>query len=503
MARWRKIALVLYWLAAPLIVGAVAQIVSGLPFTLTNGTVADATQVMADFNQIVNNVNANAAKNGVNSDITALSALATPITPTQGGTSVFIATGTAGGSANAQTIAATLPSTFALTTNYTVVFVPGNTNTGATTLTVNATTTKNVFKVSFSGPIALTGGEIVSGQSTRVTYDGTQYILQDLPRPFGVLTSLASAATTDLGTVASHMVLVTGTTGITSFGSSAQADFPVYYVTFNGSLTITAGANIVTPGGNDIAAVSNDNAIIRYNGGGVWRIISYTRNAGFPLSGVTYQVFTANGTYTPRAGLNYAVIECQAGGGSGAGGTGTAGTTNVGGGGGAGSYARVIATASAIGASQAVTVGAGGTAPAAGNTTGGAGGATSLGALCVVNPGQGGLAGSGTTPGAGGAGGSATGGSGPVGTIIGTGNRGGTGVSASIATIAAVGGKGSGSMFGDGGAGGVVNPGGATTATGAAGIGFGSGGGGGSALNSATTVAGGNGMPGFVLVTEF
>ena len=35
-------------------------IISALPNTLTNGSVADATQVMADFNQIVNQVNANA-----------------------------------------------------------------------------------------------------------------------------------------------------------------------------------------------------------------------------------------------------------------------------------------------------------------------------------------------------------------------------------------------------------------------------------------------------------
>jgi hypothetical protein len=36
------------------------SIVSALPFILTNGQVADATQVMADFNQIVNQVNTNA-----------------------------------------------------------------------------------------------------------------------------------------------------------------------------------------------------------------------------------------------------------------------------------------------------------------------------------------------------------------------------------------------------------------------------------------------------------
>ena len=39
-------------------------IISALPYTLTNGTVADATQVMANFNQILNNVNANAQMGG-------------------------------------------------------------------------------------------------------------------------------------------------------------------------------------------------------------------------------------------------------------------------------------------------------------------------------------------------------------------------------------------------------------------------------------------------------
>ena len=48
-----------------------------LPIQLLNGTVADAGQVMTDLNAIASNVNANAAKNGVNSDITALLALIT------------------------------------------------------------------------------------------------------------------------------------------------------------------------------------------------------------------------------------------------------------------------------------------------------------------------------------------------------------------------------------------------------------------------------------------
>ena len=46
-----------------------------LPIQLINGQVADGGQVMADLNAIASNVNANAAKNGINSDITQLTAL--------------------------------------------------------------------------------------------------------------------------------------------------------------------------------------------------------------------------------------------------------------------------------------------------------------------------------------------------------------------------------------------------------------------------------------------
>lgn len=61
-------------------------IINPLPFIFVNGTVGDATQVNADFAQIVANANANAAGSGANSDITSLSGLTTPLTTLQGGT---------------------------------------------------------------------------------------------------------------------------------------------------------------------------------------------------------------------------------------------------------------------------------------------------------------------------------------------------------------------------------------------------------------------------------
>ena len=60
-------------------------IINPLPNDFVNGTTIDATQVNANFSQIVTNVNANAAANGANDDITSLNALTTPIPPTAGG----------------------------------------------------------------------------------------------------------------------------------------------------------------------------------------------------------------------------------------------------------------------------------------------------------------------------------------------------------------------------------------------------------------------------------
>lgn len=153
-------------------------IFNALPDTLTNGTTADATQVMANFNQLVSNGNANAAHNGANSDITALSGLTTPISGAQGGTLLFIG-GTSTGSANAHVVATTNPTTFTLTIGNRLTFVAGFTNTGATTLNGNSTGVTNVLKRTITGLLALSGNEIIAGQAYTVMYDGTQFEILD------------------------------------------------------------------------------------------------------------------------------------------------------------------------------------------------------------------------------------------------------------------------------------------------------------------------------------
>jgi hypothetical protein len=62
-----------------------ATVSCSVPFNLTNGTTADATQVMANYNAILACLSTGAASSGSNSDITSLNGLTTPITPAQGG----------------------------------------------------------------------------------------------------------------------------------------------------------------------------------------------------------------------------------------------------------------------------------------------------------------------------------------------------------------------------------------------------------------------------------
>lgn len=81
----KRLLIVALLLAAP---AAQAANCNSYPFTLTNGTTADANQVMADFNNILNCGNNNLAKNGANSDITSLSGLTTPLTVVEGGTNL-------------------------------------------------------------------------------------------------------------------------------------------------------------------------------------------------------------------------------------------------------------------------------------------------------------------------------------------------------------------------------------------------------------------------------
>jgi hypothetical protein len=251
------------------------------------GTLADANQVNANFNTVVACL-LNAAVNGVNTDITALTALSAPIGTVAGGSAVY-AGGVSGGTANAQTITATTPSGFALTPGLGVVFQvgPGLTNTGTVTLAVSPTAATPVLRPSPSGPQALTGGELTAGNIVYAVYDGTQFQAISVGAQyggFGPLTSVASAATVDLGTFGSHNVGITLgiVTTITSFGPSASLTYPIYRLGFVAGVTLQNSASLLLPGGGNITTNLNDTAIAAYTGGGNWQVIQYNRANGTP-----------------------------------------------------------------------------------------------------------------------------------------------------------------------------------------------------------------------------
>lgn len=125
--------------------------ITALPFILQNGTTADATQVMADLNQIYNGVQAGCAGSGANTDITSLAGqtagisatagqvgelkLISPAGPGQSGTITFTnGSANIGWGANVPvvgetvyfTTTGTLPTNFSTLTNYYVVSVVGS-----------------------------------------------------------------------------------------------------------------------------------------------------------------------------------------------------------------------------------------------------------------------------------------------------------------------------------------------------------------------------------------
>lgn len=290
-------------------------IINTLPFQLQNGTTADATQVMADLNQIVSNVNANAAANGANSDITSLSGLTTPLTPAQGGSETYYG-GTSGGTANAQTVATLTPTGFTLVAGKRATFIAGFTNTAALTLNINGTGAVNAFIPTASGPVAMIGGEVRATNIVEVEYDGTQYqILNTNLGVVGALVNLAAAATTDLGTAATHNINVTGAAAITAFGSTASTALPIYFLTFVGINTLTYNAaSLILPSAANIATAAGDTAVAQYLGSGNWKVWSYQRASGASVTATgvlagASGVNIANNAVTPNTQIDYTATQ--------------------------------------------------------------------------------------------------------------------------------------------------------------------------------------------------
>lgn len=135
-------------------------IIGTLPNNIVDGTIIDAVPVMANFNFIVSQVNANAAAGNV------INASSIP---------TFVPAGSVGGTANAITLAP-IPTISAYAAGQRMSFQAQASNTGAVTLATNGLTARALV---FEDGTPLTGSEMLTGGVYDVEDNGSHYILMN------------------------------------------------------------------------------------------------------------------------------------------------------------------------------------------------------------------------------------------------------------------------------------------------------------------------------------
>lgn len=287
---------------------------------------------------------------------------------------------------------------------------------------------------------------------------------------------------------------------ISKMGTAFGKDFQALDATLSALAGLATGANKLPYfTGNDTAAQTDLTSVGRdiIGKNTIADILTYLGlgdASGYVGRLLNIRVFTSSGTYTPTAGTTRIKVKAVGGGGAGGGAVATSTGVSAGGGGGSGAYAEGYYTSGFSGLT--VTIGAGGAS--ASGAVGGNGGTTSFGALISCPGGGGGQIGtaSNTTivySSQGAPGGTPTG-SGLI--VSGKGQPGQNGAAIGTAGIG-IGGIGSPSPFGGGGAQAVNADNGVPAAS------YGSGGGGTCNTPSQSAHSGGGGAPGVVIIEEY
>lgn len=115
--------------------------------------------------------------------------------------------GASAGTANVITLSA---AGYTHTSGQLVFFVATNSNTGNSTLQIGSYAVTPIVKDSATGPTALTGGEIVAGNTVGVIYDGTAGTYHLTGAPVGTLPSLTVSGTLTTTTLAATNLTIGG-----------------------------------------------------------------------------------------------------------------------------------------------------------------------------------------------------------------------------------------------------------------------------------------------------
>lgn len=200
------------------------------PYTLVNGQIADANQVMADFNLVRGCVTNNAASIGANADIHSLSGLTTPLSVAQGGT------GNNTGAATSLSPGGTISITGDLA--YTSPTFTGSNVTGAGTL---ATVNSNVGAFQDATITVNAKGLITAASNTPAATTST----------FGP-TKLADGTATLTGTSTTLAVTPGSLTSQNNLGATCSNATSCQYVTLPGGYVIQSGISGTVTGGSSL-----------------------------------------------------------------------------------------------------------------------------------------------------------------------------------------------------------------------------------------------------------
>jgi hypothetical protein len=226
-----------------------------------------------------------------------------------------------GGTANAQTLTPAdqlLTLTDGVSYNIIITTAP----TGTATMNVSSTGAKALRIISAGADIDIVAGNLLIAERYSIEYSTAAasgaggWIITNPAPLIGALTSLASATTTDLGTIGSHNINITGTTTITAFGSTAAIGQPIYYLQFPSGLTIAANAtSLITPTGINLVLGAGSSAVASYLGSGNWRILSWTDPTvttitAPALAGYLFGGAIANNSGAPTTSIDIGVGTC-------------------------------------------------------------------------------------------------------------------------------------------------------------------------------------------------
>lgn len=289
-------------------------IIGALPVNLLNGTTADATQVMADLNFIVNSVNANAAST-VNQAVTNANNNFTTVQSGQAATqpaNFVIASQIENNSL--QTLSSVLGTNTitarvsalalgAYVTGQMFEFIPSNANTGATTVNIDGLGARSILNMGS----ALSGAELQNYRSALVAFNGANAFDLVNGTPYVKGPNIQAAATLNLDGTSGDYNQVDGIASVTAVTISPGRS---RLLEFTSSPLLTRSGSFILPLASNIVPTPGDTALIRGEPGGVARVVGYQRANGaalFPFSQYfesAPQVITSGGALTIPHGLN-------------------------------------------------------------------------------------------------------------------------------------------------------------------------------------------------------